>query len=106
MSNDKSDLRERFFGDSFGVTNDVESSRSFSIKTHILCERLGKHKLNAHVNEHADHCGVSLKTSSGEALISGVEEGEKSSFFDDCSYLSPLVEGGVNSGRVVSASME
>jgi hypothetical protein len=49
---------------------------------------------------------VLVSVTAGEALVGHVEEGKVALLLDDIADLTPLLLGGVNTGRVVSASVQ
>lgn len=58
------------------------------------------------LNEVADSEGILVGVTAGKALVSHIEEGEVALLLDDVRDLLPLLLGRVNTGRVVSASVE
>lgn len=73
---------------------------------HVLGERLGKAGLVALLNEVAERKGVLVGVAGSEALVGHVEEGVVTALLDCVADLLPLRLGGVNTGRVVRASVQ
>jgi len=76
------------------------------VQTKVLAEALGAEKLETLGDEISDGPGVSVQTSGGKALVSTVKEREELLLSTNISDLSPLLLGRVNTGRVMSASVE
>lgn len=73
---------------------------------HVLGETLAQSNVVALLDEVARSEGIQVSVTAGEALVGHVEEGEVALLLDDIADLAPLLLGGVNTGGVVSASVE
>lgn len=105
-SDDNFHLREDLASNLGVVADEVESSGSLTIETHDFSERLSNNHLEALVEEVSETFSILVKVSSHEALVSGIEEWIQLVLSADLGNLLPLVESGVDSGWVVSASVE
>lgn len=83
-----------------------EGTDTFAVETHVLREGLGERDLVALGDEMADGVRVAGGGAGGEALVGHVEEGEELLLLDDVGEFGPLFGGGVDTGRVVRASVE
>lgn len=73
---------------------------------HVLGKRLAQGNVVALLNEVADSEGILVGVTAGKALVSHIEEGKVTLLLHDVRDLLPLLLGRVNTGRVVSASVE
>jgi len=84
----------------------MEGTDSFTIKTHILGQRLGNKHLEAFFKENVNRLGISLEITSGEALVSTVKEGEELLGLEKLGEDSPLFSSRVNTSGIVGADVE
>lgn len=83
-----------------------KGTRSLAIETHVLRERLSKSDLMTLSNKVAKRESITGDVSRSEALVGHIEEGEELLLLDDVGDGGPLLGGGVDTGRVVSACVE
>lgn len=84
----------------------LDSSLGIDWTYHVLGEALGEDRAETLLDEVAESKSILVSVATGKALVGHVEEGEVVALLDGVGNLLPLVLGGVNAGRVVSASME
>lgn len=73
---------------------------------HVLGETLAQSNVVALLDEVARGKGILVSVTAGKALVGHVEEGKVTLLLHDIADLAPLLLGGVNTGRVVSASVQ
>lgn len=73
---------------------------------HVLGERLAKSRKMTLLDEVAESKGILVSVTTGEALISHVEEWVVVALLDSIADGAPLLLGGINTSRVVCASMK
>lgn len=73
---------------------------------HVLGETLAQSNVVALLDEVARSESILVSVTTGEALVGHVEEGEVALLLHDIADLAPLVLGGVDTGRVVSACVQ
>lgn len=73
---------------------------------HVLGETLAQSNVVALLDEVTGRKGIAVSVTTGKTLVGHVEEGEVVLLLQDIADLAPLLLRGVNTGRVVSASME
>jgi hypothetical protein len=100
------DLRRQFFCDIFVGNNDVKSSNSFSVHTHIFGEGLADEHVEALLEEISHGPDVLFKTAACETLVGRVEERDQAVGFHHFADLFPLLLRRVDAGGVVGAHME
>jgi len=105
-SNDDFHLGENLSCNLLVSADKVESSTSFTIETHDLSERLSDAHLETLVKEISESFSILIQVSSDESLIGSVKEWVESSFLAYLSNDLPLVHGWVDTGWVVSTSVE
>jgi len=84
----------------------VEASGAFTVETKVLGETLRYDELEPLLDEVADGGVVLHQVARREALVRAVEEGKVVLLSHDVGNLLPLVEGRVDTGGIVGASME
>lgn len=111
------------------VADDAKGTGSLSVETHVLGERLGQNGLVTLGDKVSEGKGVVVDVSRGETLVGlrkreirvamsasvvstvslavshHVEEGEVTLLLEDVAELLPLLVSGVNTGRVVRATV-
>lgn len=73
---------------------------------HVLGETLAKSNVVALLHEVTGSKGILVSVTTGKALVGHVEEGKVTLLLHDVANLAPLLLGGVDTGRVVSAGVE
>ena len=86
--------------------NEVECAGALAIQTQVLGKRLGDDELEPLLNEEADGAGVTIEVARSESLVGAIEEGEVLLCRHQLGDLAPLGRGGVDTCRVVGASVE
>lgn len=89
-----------------GAGHKVEASSSLAIEAKVLGETLANDSLKSLLNKVADGGGILGEVARSEALVGTVEEGEMLLLSDNDSQLLPLVEGRVDTGRVMGARVQ
>lgn len=84
----------------------MEASSSLAIEAEVLGETLANDGLESLLNKVADGGGILGEVARSEALVGTVEEGEMLLLSDNDSQLLPLVEGRVDTGRVMGARVQ
>lgn len=84
----------------------MESSSSFTVETHDFSKRLSDDHLESLVKEIAEAFSVLVEVARDEALVGSVEEGVEVVFLHDSGDFLPLFKSGINTGRVMSASVQ
>lgn len=84
----------------------MESTNSFTIETHVLCEGLSDSELEAPFSEKTNRECVLNQVTGGEALISRVEEGEQTVLLHHSCKLVPLVFSEIDTSGVMCASVQ
>lgn len=105
-SDDDLQLRENLLSSILINTDEVDSTNSFSIETHILGKRLGDNHLESLFLEVSDSEGISDEVSGSKSLVGTIEDGDEVLFLHYDSDLFPLLLSWVNSGWVVSARVQ
>ncbi len=95
-----------FFGVGAGASDEMESSRSFTVKTEVFGKGLRDTEFKSLCNEITDGPCVVFEISRGETLVCAVEEWEVGFGADDFGDVGPLVMGEVDAGGVVGAGVE
>ena len=84
----------------------MESSRSFSVQSKVLCKRLCNAEFKALFDEIPDSPSIVLEISRRKTLVCTVKEREML----PCSYnlgnFLPLLSCGIDAGRIVGASVK
>lgn len=88
------------------LANEGESTDTLTVETHVLGETLAKSDVVALLDEVAGSKGILVSVTAGKALVGHVEEGEVTLLLHDIADLAPLGLGRVDTGGVVSASVE
>lgn len=83
----------------------ISSPKSFKTY-HVLGEGLAQSDVVALLNEVADSKSILVGVTAGKTLVGHVEEGKVLLLLDDIRDLLPLLLGGINTSRVVGASVE
>lgn len=86
--------------------DEVVTSDTLVVESKVLGERLGNAELESLLYEVTNSPGILVKRSRGESLVGTVEEGEELLLSHDVGDLLPLLVGGIDTGGVVSASVE
>lgn len=88
------------------LANEGESTDTLAVQTHVLGETLAKSDVVALLDEVAGSKSILVGVAAGKALVGHVEEGEVTLLLHDIADLTPLRLGRVDTGGVVSASVE
>jgi hypothetical protein len=88
------------------LADDREGTDTLAVETHVLGKGLGQDWTKTLLDEVAESKGILGRVTTGEALVSHVEEGEVVASLDSLSNLHPLLLGGVYTSRVVGTSVE
>lgn len=88
------------------LANEGESTDTLTVETHVLGETLAKSDVVALLDEVAGSKGILVGVTASKALVGHVEEGEVALLLHDIADLAPLGLGRVDTGGVVSASVE
>lgn len=88
------------------LANEGESTDTLTVETHVLGETLAKSDVVTLLDEVAGSKGILVGVTAGKALVGHVEEGEVALLLHDIADLAPLGLGRVDTGGVVSASVE
>lgn len=99
-------LRKNSAGNFGVIAYEMESSSSLTVETHNFSERLSNHHLETLIEEVSETFSIFVEVSSHKALVGSIEEGVKLVLLADSSNFFPLIQSWVNSGWVVSTSME
>src|SRR5690606_2198522 len=89
-----------------GLSNEGKGTNTLTVETHILGEGLAKSNWNLLVDKLTESQSILVSVARSESLVSHVEEGEVTSLLDLLCDLGPLLWGWVDTGWVVSASVE
>lgn len=89
-----------------GRSDEMKGPRTLTIQSKVLRKRLRNAQLEALVDKVADGPRVTDQIARGKALVGAVEEGEVVALAHHLGNLLPLLLGGIDAGRVVSAGME
>jgi hypothetical protein len=89
-----------------GASDEVNGTNTLTIETEVLCKGLANDWLVTIGDELTDGEDISVGVTAGEALVSSIEKDKVSLILANLGSLNPLGIRGVNTGRVVSASME
>ena len=83
-----------------------ERTDALSVKTHVLCERLGERDLVTLRDEVTHGKRVARGVTRGEALVGHVEEGVDRLLLDDVGELLPLLGRRIDTSRVVCTCVQ
>ena len=83
-----------------------KSTNTLAVETHVLGETLAQSNVVALLHEVTRSESILVSITAGKALVGHVEEGKVALLLHDVANLAPLVLSRVNTGRVVSASVE
>lgn len=104
-TNDHLQLTENSWSCLLILSNNVKSSDSFSVHTHILCIWLWDKHAESLLGEVSDWPSVLDEVSGGEPLVSSIEIWNQVSLLHDLSNLFPIILGWINTGWVMSSGV-
>lgn len=105
-THDDLNLGENAGGGVLVAADEMEATCALTVKAHDLGERLSDDHFKALAEEKTQTVGILVEGAGGEALVGSVKEGEELVALADIGDLLPLGLSGVDTSRVVSASVE